>query len=54
MGIPQICYIVIIALGLGITLAKHGEPKEDNYNFFTALFGAFIQVGLLILGGFFK
>lgn len=53
MGIPQICYIVIITLGLGISLAKHGEPKEDNYNFFTALIGAAIQIGLLILGGFF-
>ncbi len=54
MGVPQICYIVIIALGLGITLAKHGEPKEDKYNFFTSLIAAAIQIGLLILGGFFK
>lgn len=54
MGIPQICYIVIIALGLGISLAKHGEPREDKYSFFNALFGASIQIGLLILGGFFR
>ena len=53
MGVPQILYIVILALGLGITLAKHGEPREDKYNFFNTLFGAAIQIGLLILGGFF-
>lgn len=52
MGVPQICYIVIITLGLGISLAKHGEPQGD-YNFFTALVAAAIQIGLLILGGFF-
>ena len=54
MGVPQICYIVIITLGLGISLAKHGEPKEDKYNFFNALIGSAIQIGLLILGGFFR
>jgi hypothetical protein len=53
MGVPQICYIVIITLGLGISLAKHGEPQGD-YNFFTTLIGAAIQIGLLILGGFFR
>jgi hypothetical protein len=52
MGVPQICYIVIITLGLGISLAKHGEPQGD-YNFFTTLIAAAIQIGLLILGGFF-
>lgn len=52
MGIPQICYIVLITLGLGISLAKHGEPKGD-YNFFTTLIAVAIQIGLLILGGFF-
>jgi hypothetical protein len=53
MGVPQICYIVIITLGLGISLAKHGESQGD-YNFFTTLIGAAIQIGLLILGGFFR
>lgn len=52
MGIPQICYIVIITLGLGISLAKHGEPQGD-YNFFNTLIASFIQIGLLMLGGFF-
>lgn len=54
MGIPQICFIVLIALGLGISLAKHGEPRNDTYNFFSTLIGSLIYVGLLILGGFFK
>ena len=54
MGIPQICLIVLIALGLGISLAKHGEPRDDTYNFFTTLISSLIYVGLLILGGFFK
>lgn len=54
MGVPQICYIILITLGLGISLAKHGEPREDNYNFFATLLSASIQIGLLILGGFFR
>ena len=52
MGVPQICYIVIITLGLGIVLAKHREPQGD-YNFFITLIAVAIQIGLLILDGFF-
>ena len=50
---PQIAVIVLYALSLGITLAKHGEPQSP-YNFWTSLLGVAIAVGLLIAGGLFK
>lgn len=53
MRAPQIIMIVIMAMGLGINLTKHGEPKEDNYSFPIALLATAIQAGLLIWGGFF-
>lgn len=54
MGWPQITLIVLLALGTGLHLAKHGQPKNDTYSFWWALFGDAVIVGLLIAGGFFK
>lgn len=53
MGIPQIIIVILYALNVGIALAKHGEPKEGNYNVFFTLIGAAISVGILWWGGFF-
>lgn len=53
MGIPQIIWLVINILGLGIHLAKHGEPRDGKYNFFVALFVVAIDIILLKFGGFF-
>ena len=52
MGWPQITMIVLIALGVGISLAKHGEPR-GNHSFGASLFSAALSVGLLYAGGFF-
>jgi hypothetical protein len=52
MGWPQITMVVLMALGLGISLAKHGEPREP-YSFGTALLGTALAAGLLWAGGFF-
>ena len=40
-------------LALGITLCKHGEPREDNYNFFSTLLGVAFKWWLLYMAGLF-
>lgn len=50
---PQIIYLVLTLLGLGITLAKHGEPKKDKHNFYVTFVGSGLIVALLYWGGFF-
>lgn len=52
MGWPQVTYIVLTALGFGLTLAKHGQPR-DPYNFWHAIFGSGLMFGILYAGGFF-
>jgi len=52
MGAPQIIYIVLLALGVGIAWNNHG--KATTTNFWATLVSTAITVGLLIWGGFFK
>ena len=52
--IPQIIYLVIIILGTGINLAKHGEQKNDKYNIWTHLLSVVIILFILYKGGFFN
>lgn len=52
MGIPQIIWIVLMCIGLGIDLANHGQPRT-NTNFFTSLISAVIAFLILKAGGFF-
>ena len=54
MGLWQIVWVAIVAVGLGINIIKHGEPREGNYNFGSFLIGALIEAGVLYLGGFFN
>jgi len=54
MGWPQITMLVLLALSLGVCLAKHGEPRNSNYSFWISLFSASLQVWLLWEGGFFS
>ncbi len=53
MGIPQVLIILIYAMGLGINLARHGQPKTDTYSFGAALVSTGIVFALLWWGGFF-
>jgi hypothetical protein len=50
---PQIILLVILCLSNGISLAKHGEPREDNYSFWVTLTSTVITLSLLYWGGFF-
>lgn len=50
---PQITMIVLLGLGVGIGLAKDGEPR-DPHSFVKDIVGCAITVWLLIAGGFFN
>jgi hypothetical protein len=42
-----IALLILISMGLGINLARHGQPKKENYNFFTSLISVIIEVTLI-------
>ena len=50
---PQYVFIILIIFGLGVSLAKDGEPK-GNYNFALELISTVITIWLLWAGDFFK
>jgi len=54
MKAPQIVYICIMALSLGMTASRHGEPKKGNESFFISLIAVAIQTAILLWGGFFN
>lgn len=54
LGIPQIIYILLNCVSLGIIMSKHGQPKTGNENFFITLIAQIICYSLLIWGGFFS
>ena len=43
----------LILISIGISMAKHGEPRTDKYNFFTTLVSNAILVTLYYFGGLF-
>ena len=49
MNIWLMIYLGIQLLGVGIHLARHGEPKVDRYNFITSILG--FGINLLFLWG---
>jgi len=51
---PQIIYICIVFLAMGIGLAEHGTPQKGNNNFTHSLIGNALTLGLLYWGGFFS
>lgn len=54
MPYAQIIYLFIVVLGLGIALAKDGQPKTDKYSFWGTVVATLISLGLLYWGGFFN
>lgn len=54
MNTPQIIIIALLALNLGMHLAKHGEPRVNtNYSFWWQCVDTAAWVWLLKWGGFF-
>jgi hypothetical protein len=52
MGWPQYAYLALTFLGLGISIAKHGEPRSPH-NFGHDVIATALILWLLIAGGFF-
>lgn len=52
--IAAICLLVLLVLDLGINLGKHGEPKDDEYNFWTTLLSVAIMLYLYYKAGLFN
>lgn len=42
-----IAILIIYAMSFGISLSRNGQPREDNYNFFTSLIANIIVVVLI-------
>lgn len=53
LHIPQIIFLALICMSVGMHLAKNGEQRDGEYNFGLALICAAIEIGLLWWGGFF-
>jgi hypothetical protein len=51
---PQITYLAMVLIGLGIRISKHGKPKTGNENVFYDLIATGIVITLLYFGGFFN
>ncbi|MBH2976839.1 transglycosylase SLT domain-containing protein [Serratia marcescens] len=51
---PQITWVVLVVLSLGVTLAKHGEPRTGKHSFWWQIFGIAATGWLLWCGGFFS
>ena len=50
--IPQLIIIMLGMIGLGMNVAKHGEPKDSKYNGWTHLVATLIIWTVLYYGGF--
>ena len=53
MGIWQYLYLGLTFMGLGMYLAKNGEPKEGTYRFWVRLLAEAFVIFILYKGGFF-
>ena len=52
---PQLIFLFLITIGLGIQISKHGQQKESNtYNGWIGFGNYIITLGLLYWGGFFN
>ena len=49
---PQITMIALLAAGTGISLARHGKPKEGKESCIPTFISTIIIVYLLYAGGF--
>lgn len=42
-----ITYIILNVLGLGVALARDGEPRKENYSFFTTLISTAVHIFII-------
>lgn len=50
---PQYAYLAMVLIGLGVSMANHGESKGEE-NFFVTAARTALAVFLLWQGGFFR
>lgn len=50
---PQLLYLGLTFVSMGIALGKHGEPHQGKHNFFATVIAGIIQILILKAGGFF-
>lgn len=53
MAWPQLIIVVLMAIGLGVAIAKHGEARSPH-SAGVALIAFFLNFALLWWGGFFN
>lgn len=53
MSTPAVIYLALTFLGLGLAIAKHGEPRPP-LNAWGVIIGTSVVCGLLYWGGFFS
>jgi len=51
--LPQIIYIIIVAISVGTALSKHGETYKGKHNVWATIMGLSIALPILTWGGFF-
>lgn len=50
---PQIIMIIFAFLTLTLHAVKHGQERDEEYNFFLAILFVGLELWLLYMGGFF-
>jgi hypothetical protein len=50
---PQLIFIALALISLGIVMSKHGEPKTGSHNVFIEILATAISFSLMYWGGFF-
>lgn len=53
MHAPQIIWVTMAAISLGIALGDHGKGRTGKHNVFITVIAIAINVSLLYWGGFF-
>lgn len=51
--IPQRIMLSLIFISIGISIARHGEQKNEKHNAVITLLNATITIAILYWGGFF-
>jgi hypothetical protein len=54
MNYGIVVLFMLWSLGLGMAIAKHGQPRRENYNAWITLLAILIEVGILWWAGLFN
>lgn len=54
MGIPQIVFLVLMALALGVSMANDGKVEMKQESWVKTLVSIVIECAILYWGGFFS